>query len=69
MFGTASPFRSARTFAPPEAEFTVPPLTTVDVPLLAMAGAAIAEVLGVPNTVGSYPTHLVVRRSCGCEPA
>ena len=53
----------------PEAEFTVPPLTTVDVPLAAMAGAAIAEVLGVPSTVGSYPTHLVVRRSCGCEPA
>lgn len=51
----------------PEAEFTVPPLTTVDVPLAAMATAAIAEALGVPSLGGSYPTHLVVRRSCGCE--
>lgn len=53
----------------PEAEFTVPPLTTVDVPLAAMATAAIAEVLGLPAASGSYPTRLVIRRSCGCEPA
>ena len=53
----------------PEAEFTVPPLTTVDVPLAAMAADAIAEVLGLPRTSRSYPTHLVVRRSCGCTPA
>ncbi len=53
----------------PEAEFTVPPLTTVDVPLAAMATAAIAEVLGLPAASGSYPTRLVIRKSCGCEPA
>ena len=53
----------------PEAEFTVPPLTTVDVPLAAMASAAIAEVLGVPSAGGSFPTRLVVRRSCGCDPS
>lgn len=53
----------------PEGEFTVPPLTSVDVPLAAMAAAAIAEVLGVASAGGSYPTRLVVRRSCGCDPA
>ena len=53
----------------PEAEFTVPPLTTVDVPLAAMATDAIAEVLGLPRTSRSYPAHLVVRRSCGCNTA
>ena len=53
----------------PDAEFTVPPLTTVDVPLAAMAADAIAEVLGLPRTNTRYPANLVVRRSCGCTPA
>lgn len=53
----------------PDAEFTIPPLTTVDVPLADMAADAIAEILGVPYLGRTYPTRLVVRRSCGCEPA
>jgi LacI family transcriptional regulator len=53
----------------PDAEFTVPPLTTVDVPLAAMAADAIGEVLGIPRTNRTYPARLVLRRSCGCNPA
>jgi LacI family transcriptional regulator len=53
----------------PDAEFTVPPLTTVNVPLAAMAADAIAEVLGLPRTHTRYRAELVVRRSCGCNPA
>lgn len=53
----------------PEAEFTVPPLTTVSVPLAEMAADAVAEVLGAPPPDRTYPTGLVVRQSCGCDPA
>ena len=53
----------------PDAEFTIPPLTTVNVPLADMAVDAIAEILGVPNHGRTYATSLVVRRSCGCGPA
>lgn len=52
----------------PDAEFTIPPLTTVDVPLAAMAADAIAEILGV-HTVRTYSAQLVVCRSCGCNAA
>lgn len=50
----------------PEAEFTVPPLTTVRVPLGDLAAGAIAEVLGEPLPTQVFPTSLVVRESCGC---
>lgn len=53
----------------PEAEFTVPPLTTVNVPLGDMATDAVAQLLGAPAEVHTYPTSLVVRESCGCAPA
>ena len=52
----------------PDAEFTIPPLTTVDVPLAEMAADAIAEILGVHVGRRTYPAQLVVRRSCGCMP-
>jgi LacI family transcriptional regulator len=51
----------------PEAEFTVPPLTTVRIPLEELAADAVAEVLGTPANVHTYPTSLVVRESCGCS--
>lgn len=50
----------------PEAEFTVPPLTTVSAPLAEMATDAVAEVLGAPPSDRTYATTLVVRESCGC---
>ncbi|HEX5334272.1 MAG TPA: LacI family DNA-binding transcriptional regulator [Propionicimonas sp.] len=53
----------------PDAEFTIPPLTTVNVPLADMAVDAVAEILGVANHGRTYATSLVVRRSCGCGPA
>jgi len=52
-----------------DAEFTIPPLTTVDVPLAEMAADAIAEILGVHTVGRAYPAQLVVRRSCGCNSA
>lgn len=51
----------------PESEFTVPPLTTVAVPMGDMARDAVALALGDTVTSSTpYPTQLVVRRSCGC---
>lgn len=51
----------------PESEFTVPPLTTVAVPMGDMARDAVALTLGETVTSSTpYPTQLVVRRSCGC---
>lgn len=50
----------------PDAEFTVPALTTVSVPLADMARDGIAELLGAPRPERTYPTELVVRESCGC---
>jgi LacI family transcriptional regulator len=51
----------------PEAEFTVPPLTTVSVPLTTMATDAVEELLGEASGESrTYPTTLVVRESCGC---
>lgn len=49
----------------PEAEFTIPPLTTASAPLADMAKAAVKLLLhGGRGRV--FPTELVVRRSCGC---
>jgi LacI family transcriptional regulator len=53
----------------PFAEFTIPSLTTVDVPLAQMAADAIAQILGVHTVRRTYPAQLVVRRSCGCNAA
>lgn len=52
----------------PEGEFTVPPLTSVRVPMRQLARDAVDQVLA-PETDkhgGIYPCTLVVRRSCGC---
>ncbi len=52
----------------PESEFTVPPLTTVEVPMAEMARDAVARVLGEQAVTMPvpYPTKPVIRRSCGC---
>ncbi len=50
----------------PEAAYTVPPLTTVSVPLAAMAADAVAEILERTARSHQHPTTLVLRRSCGC---
>jgi LacI family transcriptional regulator len=52
----------------PEAAYTVPPLTTVEVPLAAMAEAAIAEVMRRTGRSQRHDTALVLRSSCGCRP-
>lgn len=49
--------------------FTIPPLTTAQVPLDQMADDAMDELLGEPLVDRVYPTTLVVRESCGCPPA
>ncbi|MGV8845056.1 LacI family DNA-binding transcriptional regulator [Tessaracoccus sp.] len=52
-----------------ESEFTIPTLTTVNVPIEQMARDAVAQVLnqGATGDV-RYPTELLIRRSCGCTP-
>lgn len=51
----------------PESEFTIPPLTTVKVPMTDMARDAVALALGeAQQSVSVYPTTLTVRQSCGC---
>ena len=52
-----------------ESEFTIPALTTVNVPIEQMARDAVAQVLnqGATGDV-RYPTELLIRRSCGCTP-
>lgn len=51
----------------PEAEFAVPALTTVTVPIDAMARDAVARVLDdVSAGHVRYDAELIVRRSCGC---
>lgn len=53
----------------PEAEFSVPPLTTAGSSLTTMASDAVAGILGKPVTGRSpYPTQLAIRESCGCRP-
>lgn len=52
-----------------ESTYVWPPLTTVAQPIERMAKAAISRLLsGDTDAVfETYPTHLIVRRSCGCE--
>lgn len=52
----------------PEAEFTNPPLTTVQVPLQQLATDAVASLLAPAWASRTYPTVLLVRQSCGCLP-
>lgn len=51
-----------------ESAYTWPPLTTVAQPVVPMAEEAVRRLLGRSTEVGfaSYPTSLIVRRSCGC---
>lgn len=51
----------------PEAAYTVPPLTTVHVPLAEMAEEAVAQILTRKGASRRHPTRLVVRASCGCQ--
>lgn len=54
----------------PEAEFTVPSLTTAAVPLADMAADAVREILDpASRRRTAYPTRLLVRESCGCGAA
>ena len=50
----------------PEAEFTIPPLTTASVPMADMAKAAVKQLLHGGRRGRIFPTELIVRRSCGC---
>lgn len=51
----------------PEAEYAVPALTTVDVPIAGMAKDAVAMLLDAPAPGHrNYDVELLVRRSCGC---
>jgi LacI family transcriptional regulator len=53
-----------------EAEYSWPPLTTVQQPAKAMAEAAVGALIGAHRTREAehliFPTDLQVRRSCGC---
>ncbi|MBS1907657.1 MAG: LacI family DNA-binding transcriptional regulator [Actinobacteria bacterium] len=52
----------------PEAEFAVPALTTVNVPIDAMAHDAVTRVLDdISAGHVRYEAELIVRRSCGCQ--
>ena len=46
-----------------------PPLTTVAQPIKKMAGAAVSRLLSGSREAAfeSYPTDLIIRRSCGCD--
>lgn len=51
-----------------ESAHTWPPLTVAKQPVLEMATTAISELLaGAPPTHTLFPTHLIIRRSCGCS--
>lgn len=52
----------------PEAEFMVPPVSTVRVPLGDMARAAFAAIGGELSGPQTFPTSLILRESCGCPP-
>lgn len=56
-----------------EAEYSWPPLTTVEQPVRAMAEAAVRALVGAdraePPRHRVFPTRLLVRESCGCGPA
>jgi LacI family transcriptional regulator len=53
-----------------EAEYSWPPLTTVQQPAQAMAEAAVRALLQTPRGQKPehliFPTELLIRRSCGC---
>ncbi|MCU1433511.1 MAG: transcriptional regulator, LacI family, partial [Pseudarthrobacter sp.] len=53
-----------------EAEYSWPPLTTVEQPVAAMAEAAVAALVGAARGEKPrhriFPTKLHVRQSCGC---
>lgn len=51
----------------PEAEFTIPPLTTSSVPMKAMAKAAVEQLLKGRTETRLFEPELIVRRSCGCH--
>jgi len=51
----------------PDAEYTVPPLTTAAVPMAAMADDALAILLGDLLSQRGHRTSLVIRESCGCS--
>ncbi|MBT1001344.1 LacI family transcriptional regulator [Paenarthrobacter sp. DKR-5] len=54
----------------PDAEYTWPALTSVQLPLAAMAAAAVDALVGAdraqPPRHHEFPVELIVRRSCGC---
>jgi len=50
----------------PEAEFTIPPLTTASVPMAAMAKAAVRQLLHPGGKGQVFKPELIVRTSCGC---
>lgn len=52
-----------------ESRYSWPPLTTVQQPVEVMAARAITRLLSGPTNASfeTYPTTLVLRRSCGCE--
>lgn len=50
----------------PEAEFTVPPLTTVSVPMAQMAASAVRQLLHDEAAPAPFEPTLILRRSCGC---
>jgi LacI family transcriptional regulator len=56
-----------------EAEYSWPPLTTVEQPVRDMAEAAVAALVGARRGEQpehrTFPTALRVRQSCGCAPA
>jgi len=53
-----------------EAEYSWPPLTTVEQPVRDMADAAVRALVGAdrgePPRHLVFPTRLLVRQSCGC---
>lgn len=50
----------------PEAEFTIPPLTTASVPMAAMAKAAVKQLLHPGGRGKVFAPELILRHSCGC---
>lgn len=51
----------------PQAEFTIPPLTTASVPMKKMAKAAVQQLLHGSTSDRMFGPELIVRRSCGCH--
>ena len=56
----------------PNAQYLTPPLTTVSAPIEEAAYQAVNTLIGLirndqPKPLDLFPTHLIVRRSCGCN--